>query len=150
MKTVFLFTDGGCRGNPGIGGWGVLIRYKTQQKELLGADGNTTNNRMELTAAIEGLKALKESCVVIITTDSQYVKNGITTWLPNWKKRHWKTVNNKSVKNQDLWEALDFQVSRHHVTWHWIKGHSGHRENDIADQLANHAMDELVARAVAK
>lgn len=144
MKTVFLFTDGGCRGNPGVGGWGVLIRYGDHQKELCGAEDHTTNNRMELMAAIEGLKALKEPCVVTLTTDSQYVKHGITEWLPNWKKNNWKTANKKPVKNQDLWEQLDIEVARHQVTWHWVRGHTGHTENEIADQLANRAMDELL------
>lgn len=145
MKKIELFTDGACRGNPGPGGWGVLMRYGAKEKELYGSCQNTTNNRMELTAAIEGLKALKEPCEIILTTDSQYVRLGITTWLMNWKKRNWKTANNKPVKNQDLWELLDKEASRHRTTWHWIKGHSGHIENEIADQLANRAINELLS-----
>jgi ribonuclease HI len=143
MKKVELFTDGACRGNPGPGGWGVLMRYGSQEKELYGAEAHTTNNRMELMAAIQGLSALKEACIVEITTDSQYVRLGITEWLHNWKKRHWKTADKKPVKNQDLWQQLDLQVARHQVTWHWVKGHSGHPENELADQLANRGIDEL-------
>lgn len=142
-KTIYLFTDGACRGNPGPGGWGALLRYGDREKKLYGAEKSTTNNRMELTAAIEGLRAIKEPCTVILTTDSQYVKNGITTWLSDWKKRNWKTAAKKPVKNQDLWEALDHEVAAHDISWHWVKGHSGHAENEIADQLANQAIDEL-------
>lgn len=143
MKKVELFTDGACRGNPGPGGWGVLMRYGAATKELYGGESHTTNNRMELTAAIQGLSALKESCVVDLTTDSNYVRDGITKWLADWRKRNWKTADKKPVKNQDLWEQLDEQVARHQVTWHWVKGHSGHDENEIADQLANRGIDEL-------
>lgn len=139
-----LFTDGACRGNPGPGGWGVLIRYNDHEKQLYGAEKYTTNNRMELMAAIEGLKALKEACDISVTTDSQYVRLGITEWLTNWKKRNWKTADKKPVKNQDLWEQLDYEVSRHHIAWHWIKGHSGHVENELVDALANRAIDELI------
>lgn len=142
-KKVFLFTDGACRGNPGPGGWGVLMRYNDSEKKLCGGEKHTTNNRMELMAAIQGLSALKESCEVEITTDSNYVRDGITKWLHDWKKRNWKTADKKPVKNQDLWEQLDLQVSRHKITWHWVKGHSGHIENDIADQLANLGIDSL-------
>lgn len=142
-KKVELFTDGACRGNPGPGGWGVLMRYDQHEKKLHGGEKLTTNNRMELMAAIQGLSALKEKCSVEITTDSQYVRLGITLWLANWKKRNWKTADKKPVKNQDLWEQLDAQAARHHITWHWVKGHSGHLENEIADQLANQAIDEL-------
>jgi ribonuclease HI len=141
MKKVLLFTDGACRGNPGPGGWGVILRFGETDKELCGGEADTTNNRMELMAAIEGLKALKEGCEVELTTDSQYVKQGITEWLINWKKRGWKTANNKPVKNQDLWERLDAEVSRHRVTWHWVRGHSGHDENERADVLANRGID---------
>ena len=141
--TVLLFTDGACRGNPGPGGWGVLMRYGEHEKKLYGAERLTTNNRMELMATIEGLRSLKKSCQVEITTDSQYVKNGITEWLHGWKKKQCKTANKKPVKNQDLWEALDRETQRHNVIWHWVKGHSGHSENEIADQLANQAIDEL-------
>ena len=143
MKEVEIFTDGACRGNPGPGGWGVLLRYKDAERELYGAEADTTNNRMELQAAIEGLRALQEPCAVTLTTDSVYVKNGITSWLEGWKKKGWKTAGRKPVKNVDLWQALDEQNRRHRVSWHWVKGHSGHRENEIADQLANRAIDEL-------
>ena len=144
MKKVFLFTDGACRGNPGPGGWGVLLRFSEQEKELNGAEAHTTNNRMELMAAIAGLSALKEKCVVEITTDSQYVRNGITKWVSGWKKRHWKTANNQPVKNQDLWEQLDAAAAKHEVTWHWVRGHTGHPENELADALANRAIDQML------
>lgn len=143
MKQVELFTDGACRGNPGPGGWGALLRYNGHEKPLYGGEGQTTNNRMELMAAIEGLRAIKESCTVSLTTDSQYVRKGITEWMINWKARGWKTASKKPVKNVDLWKALDQEVARHQVEWHWVKGHSGHRENEIADQLANQGIDEL-------
>ena len=142
-KQIELFTDGACRGNPGPGGWGVLIRHDNHEKQLYGAEKFTTNNRMELMAALEGLKSLKESCTISITTDSQYVRLGMTEWLANWKKRNWQTSDKKPVKNKDLWEQLDREVSRHQVTWHWVKGHSGHLENELADELANRAIDEL-------
>ncbi len=143
MKHIEIFTDGACRGNPGPGGWGALLRYNGVERELYGGDGDTTNNRMELCAAIEGLKALKERCKVTLTTDSVYVKSGISEWLDGWKKRNWKTAAKKPVKNVDLWQALDEQNQRHDVEWRWVKGHSGHRENDIADELANRGIDEL-------
>ena len=143
MKVVEIFTDGACRGNPGPGGWGVLLRYDGVEKERYGGAENTTNNRMELTAAIEGLRSLSRPCKVRLTTDSVYVKNGITTWLDGWKKKGWKTAARKPVKNIDLWQQLDEQNQRHQIEWHWVKGHSGHRENDIADQLANRGIDEL-------
>ncbi|MBP6723605.1 MAG: ribonuclease HI [Halioglobus sp.] len=143
MKQVEMFTDGACRGNPGPGGWGVLLRYQGIERSLYGAAAATTNNRMELQAAIEGLKALREPCLVIVTTDSVYVKNGIETWLANWKRKGWKTAGRQPVKNMDLWQQLDEQNQRHQVQWHWVKGHSGHRENEIADQLANRGIDEL-------
>jgi len=142
-KRVEIFTDGACRGNPGPGGWGVVLRYNGREKELYGGERDTTNNRMELTAAIEGLRALNRSCPVTLTTDSRYVQQGIQEWLPNWKKRHWKTAANKPVKNQDLWQALDEEVARHEVDWQWVKGHAGHPENERADQLANRGIDEL-------
>lgn len=138
-----MFTDGACRGNPGPGGWGVLLRYQGIERELYGAEAATTNNRMELQAAIEGLRALREPCLVTVTTDSVYVKNGIETWLANWKRKGWKTAGRQPVKNMDLWQQLDEQNQRHQVQWHWVKGHSGHRENEIADQLANRGIDEL-------
>jgi ribonuclease HI len=137
MKKIEIFSDGACKGNPGPGGWGALLRYGDVEKSLCGGERNTTNNRMELMAAIEGLKSLKENCNVDLTTDSQYVRKGITEWIINWKKNGWKTAAKKPVKNADLWQALDEQVNRHQVTWHWVKGHSGHRENEIADELAN-------------
>jgi len=143
MKKVELFTDGACRGNPGPGGWGVLMRFGDKEKKLHGGEQHTTNNRMELMAAIQGLKALKESCDVTLTTDSQYVRMGVTQWLEGWKKRNWKTADKKPVKNQDLWEQLEAQATLHQVKWHWVKGHSGHIENDIADELANRGIDEL-------
>lgn len=137
LKTVELFTDGACKGNPGPGGWGALLRFEGVERPLCGGEKNTTNNRMELMAAIEGLKALKEPCQVRLTTDSQYVRQGITQWMKNWKARGWQTAAKKPVKNKDLWQALDEQVGRHQVEWFWVKGHSGHRENEIADELAN-------------
>jgi len=142
-KQVELFTDGACRGNPGPGGWGVLMRYGDHEKQMYGGEQETTNNRMELTAVIEGLNSLTRQCSVKITTDSTYVKDGITSWIHNWKKRNWKTASKKPVKNQDLWQALDKAVSEHDVEWAWVKGHSGHRENEIADELANRGIDEL-------
>lgn len=142
---VEIFSDGACRGNPGPGGWGVLLRYGEQVKELYGAETNTTNNRMELMAAIQALTALKRPCRIIFTTDSEYVRKGITEWINNWKKRGWKTSQKKRVKNQDLWQQLDFEVSRHEIIWHWVKGHSGHPENERADALANQAIDEMLA-----
>ena len=141
-KTVELFTDGGCRGNPGIGGWGALLRYNKHEKELYGYEAQTTNNRMELMAAIKGLETLTEPCNVILTTDSQYVRQGITLWMTNWKKRDWKTASKQPVKNKDLWQRLDKIAQKHHIDWKWVKGHSGHIENDRVDALANRAMDE--------
>jgi ribonuclease HI len=145
LKEVEIFTDGACRGNPGPGGWGALLRFQGKERELWGGEPDTTNNRMELQAAIEGLRALKEPCAVILTTDSVYVKNGITSWLPNWKRNNWRTAAKKPVKNADLWQLLDEQNQRHEVRWAWVKGHSGHRENEIADTLANRGIDELEA-----
>ena len=147
MKRVEIFTDGACRGNPGPGGWGVLLRYRGSERHLYGGEPETTNNRMELRAAIEGLRALKEPCEVSLTTDSEYVRNGISSWMDNWKKRDWKTAGRKPVKNRDLWQALDEQNRRHRVEWHWVRGHTGHRENEIADQLANRGIDELKQKA---
>lgn len=144
---VKIYTDGACRGNPGPGGWGVLLQFNGKEKELNGAEEQTTNNRMELTAAIMGLEALKRHCRVTLTTDSQYVKNGITQWLPEWKQRGWKTANKKQVKNIDLWQRLDAVVSKHDVSWEWVRGHSGHIENDRVDQLANLAIDEMLEKS---
>ena len=143
MSRVEIFTDGACRGNPGPGGWGVLLRYGTNEKRLWGGESMTTNNRMELTAAIQGLAALKRPSLVTLTTDSQYVRKGITEWLANWKQRGWRTASRQPVKNADLWQTLDGLVQGHDIEWHWVKGHSGHRENEIADGLANQGIDEL-------
>ena len=140
---VEIFTDGACRGNPGPGGWGALLRSGTTEKPLYGGEPDTTNNRMELTAAIEALRALKRPCKVALTTDSQYVRKGITEWLPNWKKRNWRTANKKPVLNVELWQQLDELVAQHEIEWNWVKGHSGHPENELADQLANQGVDEL-------
>jgi len=143
LKNIEIYTDGACRGNPGPGGWGALLRFDGQEKELCGGERDTTNNRMELTAAIEGLKALTEPCDVVLTTDSQYVRKGITEWLAGWKRKGWRTAAKQPVKNVDLWQALDEQSNRHKVDWRWVKGHSGHAENERADQLANRGIDEL-------
>ncbi len=147
MKNVVIFADGACKGNPGPGGWGVVLRYNGNEKHLYGFAAETTNNRMELTAAIMALEALKERCVVEITTDSQYVRNGITSWLANWKRKNWKTADNKPVKNVDLWRQLEAQTERHQVTWHWVRGHTGHPGNELADELANRAIREHYSAA---
>ena len=144
--SVEAWTDGACRGNPGPGGWGVLLRYKGNEKTLYGAERETTNNRMELMAAIQALESLTRQCKVQLTTDSQYVQKGITEWLPNWKRRGWKTAARKPVKNVDLWQRLDKAVAEHDVEWHWVRGHSGHPENEQADALANQAIDELLQK----
>ena len=143
-EVVELFTDGACRGNPGPGGWGVLMRYKGHNKELYGAEPHTTNNRMELAAAIHGLESLKRPCKVNITTDSEYLRKGITMWIEDWKRRGWKTAAKKPVKNEDLWQRLDKAAGSHEILWHWVRGHSGHVENEIADVLANKAIDEML------
>lgn len=143
MKRVEAFTDGGCRGNPGPGGWGAILRFGAHERELSGSESETTNNRMELFAAISALEALSEPCTVVLTTDSTYVKDGITKWIKNWKANGWRTAAKKPVKNQDLWQSLDVQCSHHHVEWRWVKGHAGHTENERADALANLAMDSL-------
>ena len=140
---IEIFTDGACRGNPGPGGWGVILRAGSHQKELFGGEQSTTNNRMELRAAIEGLAALKRPSRVTVTTDSQYVRQGITQWSEGWKRNQWRTSAKKPVKNQDLWQMLDELTCRHDVTWEWVKGHSGHPENELADALANRGIDEL-------
>lgn len=150
MKRIYVYTDGACRGNPGPGGWGVLLRYSDHEKMLSGAELDTTNNRMELTAAIQGLMAIKEKCIVELYTDSQYVQKGITEWLPGWKKKNWKKSDKKPVKNVDLWQALDEQTQRHEISWHWVKGHSGHVENDLVDALANQAIDEFQKKRIEK
>ncbi len=140
---VYIYTDGACRGNPGPGGWGALMRFQDTEKEFFGGENNTTNNRMEMMASIQALSQLSRPCEVILTTDSQYVRKGITEWIINWKKRGWKTANKKPVKNSDLWKQLDELVQKHEVTWHWVKGHSGHPENERADELANKGIDSL-------
>ncbi|MCG7872585.1 MAG: ribonuclease HI [Candidatus Thiodiazotropha lotti] len=140
---VELFTDGACKGNPGPGGWGVVLRYGDHEKHLYGGEATTTNNRMELLAVIKGLQQLKRSSRVAVTTDSQYVKNGITQWIHNWKKNGWKTAARKAVKNADLWQILDSEVNKHQVDWYWVKGHAGHPGNELADQLANKGIQEL-------
>lgn len=144
MKNVVIYTDGACRGNPGPGGWAALLRYGDHEKKISGAEDHTTNNRMELLAAIKSLASLHEPCKIEIHTDSQYVQKGITTWLHDWKKRDWKKADNKPVKNADLWAELDKQTQRHQIKWHWVKGHSGHKENDLVDELANKAIDKLL------
>jgi len=141
---VEIFTDGACRGNPGKGGWGVLLRAGAHEKSLWGGELDTTNNRMELMAAIVGLESLNRDCVVDLYTDSQYVRKGITEWLDDWRRRGWKTASRKPVKNQDLWERLDAARTRHQVRWHWVKGHAGHPENELADALANRGIDEIL------
>ncbi|RCL47649.1 MAG: ribonuclease HI [Halieaceae bacterium] len=143
MKQVSAFTDGACSGNPGPGGWGAVLQFGDHERELHGGAEDTTNNRMELTAAIEALRALSEPCRVSLTTDSTYVKDGITQWLTNWKRNGWRTAAKKPVKNQDLWQALDHEAARHEVNWRWVKGHSGHPENERADRLANLGMSEV-------
>jgi ribonuclease HI len=140
---VDIFTDGACRGNPGPGGWGAVLVAGKHRKTLYGGERETTNNRMELTAAIEALRALKGRQTVVVHTDSKYLLEGIRTWLPGWKKRGWKTAARKPVRNQDLWETLDALAARHDLTWKWVKGHSGHAGNDEADALANRGIDEL-------
>jgi ribonuclease HI len=141
--TIEIYTDGACKGNPGPGGWGVLLRYNGVEKTLKGAEKFTTNNRMELTAAIMALRALKRPSKVELYTDSQYVRQGMTEWLNAWKKKGWKNSKKEPVKNADLWQDLDEIANQHHVTWHWVKGHSGHPENERADELANEAIIEL-------
>ncbi|EWH12104.1 ribonuclease H [Catenovulum agarivorans DS-2] len=139
MKKIQLFTDGSCLGNPGPGGFGAVLKYGKHEKHLSQGFKLTTNNRMELLAAIAGLEALKETCDVCLTTDSQYVKNGINQWIKNWKKKGWKTSDKKPVKNVDLWKRLDTACEKHHIEWHWVKGHSGHTENELCDELARSA-----------
>lgn len=143
LNTVVIYTDGACRGNPGPGGWGALLLAGEAEREIYGGEPHTTNNRMELTAAIEALRALKRPCKVQLYTDSEYVRRGISEWLPNWRARKWRTAAGKPVKNEALWQALDEAAQRHDVTFHWVKGHSGHPENERADQLANLGIDSL-------
>ncbi len=139
---VIIYTDGACRGNPGPGGWGAVLGFQEQSKQLKGYDPETTNNRMELKAVIEALRALKRSCEIELNTDSKYVMQGINEWMPNWKRNGWKTAARKPVKNVDLWQQLDDEIERHNVDWRWVKGHSGVEGNELADQLANLAIDE--------
>lgn len=143
MKSVVIYTDGACRGNPGPGGWGALLKYGQHERELWGGESETTNNRMELMAAIEGLASLKEGCDVQLYTDSTYVLKGITEWMPGWKARGWKTAARKPVKNVGLWKRLDEEIQRHQIDWQWVKGHSGNPGNEAADALANRGIDEL-------
>ena len=145
MKDVEAFTDGACRGNPGPGGWGVLLRAGTHVKELSGGEPHTTNNRMELMAAIQALTALKQRCRVALYTDSTYVRSGITEWVRAWRARGWRTADKKPVKNQDLWERLDALAQQHNLEWHWVRGHSGVAGNERVDQLANEAIDAMLA-----
>lgn len=140
LPAVEIFTDGGCSGNPGPGGWGVVLRDAAKRKELSGGEPDSTNNRMELTAAITGLEALRHPCAVTLWTDSQYVRNGVTTWLANWKANGWRTADRKPVKNRDLWERLEAAAARHQVDWRWLKGHAGHPENERSDALATLGM----------
>jgi ribonuclease HI len=141
---IKIYTDGACRGNPGPGGWGALLRFNDQEKNIKGAECHTTNNRMELMAAIQGLTALKQQSIVDLYTDSQYVRQGMMSWLAQWKKNGWRNSKKEPVKNVDLWQQLDSLAQTHQVTWHWVKGHSGHPENERADRLANEAIDELL------
>ena len=145
MTRVEIFTDGACKGNPGPGGWGAIIRAGGKEKELSGGEAMTTNNRMELLAAIRALEALKRPCEVDLTTDSVYVRDGITHWIHNWQRNGWRTADKKPVKNMDLWQRLDAAITRHEVRWHWVRGHAGHELNERADQLAREAIAELRA-----
>ena len=148
MTNVVAYTDGACRGNPGPGGWGVVLHYNSHRKELMGYEENTTNNRMELTAAIRALEALNRSCDSALYTDSRYVQQGITRWIRQWKQKNWKTASRKAVKNADLWMQLDELCGRHQVSWHWVRGHAGNPGNEQADMLANRAIDEQDQRAL--
>ena len=143
MDDVEIFTDGACRGNPGPGGWGAVLRFRGTEKTLSGAERETTNNRMEMMAAIKALESLRRPCKVKLTTDSQYVQKGMTEWLSGWKKRGWKTAGRQPVKNVDLWKRLDLAANGHQVDWYWVRGHTGHPENERADQLATGAIDDL-------
>lgn len=143
MKEVRIFTDGACKGNPGPGGWGAVLYYQDKQKQIFGGEKVTTNNRMELMAAIESLAILKTPCTVILTTDSQYVRKGISEWISGWKRNGWKTAAKKPVKNADLWQLLDQQSAQHQIDWRWVKGHSGHPDNELADDLANRGVESI-------
>ncbi|MGH8175653.1 MAG: ribonuclease HI [Steroidobacter sp.] len=146
MSAVTIYTDGACRGNPGPGGWGAILGSGAHEKELKGAEPLTTNNRMELTAAIRALATLKRPCTVALYTDSQYLRKGVTEWLPQWKARDWRTADRKAVRNVDLWQALEKEIERHRIEWHWVKGHAGVPGNERADRLANAAIDEMQKR----
>lgn len=146
QQIIKIYTDGACRGNPGPGGWGVVLQYNGHEKHLYGSETHTTNNRMELTATIQALKTLKRHCTAELTTDSRYVQDGIKTWVKKWKHNGWKTSKKEPVKNADLWQQLDTLAAQHQVTWHWIKAHNGHRENELADSLANQGIDELLKK----
>lgn len=146
MAAVEIYTDGACRGNPGPGGWGAVLCYAGREKSLQGGEPQTTNNRMELTAAIQALESLKRPCQVVLTTDSQYLRRGISEWLPNWKRRGWRTADRKPVKNVDLWQRLDALAARHEIEWRWVRGHNGHPGNEQADRLANQGIDEMMAK----
>jgi len=146
-KAVNIYTDGACKGNPGPGGWGAVLKYGDNEKQLFGGELETTNNRMELMAAIEALAALTRSCRIILTTDSQYVRKGITEWMAGWKRNGWKTAAKKPVKNADLWQRLDDESQRHDIEWKWVKGHSGHPGNELADELANKGVELAKQRA---
>ena len=145
--TVEIFTDGACKGNPGVGGWGALLRTQGKERELFGGEAHTTNNRMELMGAIAALEALKRHCHVRLHTDSTYVQQGISTWIHGWKQRGWKTADKKPVKNEDLWKRLDEARARHNVEWHWVKGHAGHEMNERADELAREGMAPFLGKA---
>lgn len=142
-NTVEIFTDGACRGNPGPGGWGAFLRYQGHEKKIYGGEAQTTNNRMELTAVIQALRTLKKSCKIVLTTDSKYVHDGLTSWMSKWKKNNWRTADKKPVKNIDLWQELDQEIPKHQIQWLWVRGHTGHNGNEIADQLANMGIDAL-------
>ena len=146
MKKVEIYSDGACKGNPGMGGWGALLSCDGREKRLYGGEKDTTNNRMELMGSIEALRALNKPCQVVLWTDSQYVKKGMTEWLNGWKARGWRTAANEPVKNQDLWQALDEQATRHDIEWRWVKGHAGHYGNEVADQLANQGIAALLGK----
>lgn len=146
MNSVEIFTDGACRGNPGPGGWGVLLQWNGRSKTLCGGVSETTNNRMELTAAIMALEALRRPCRVILYTDSSYVQQGLTRWLPAWRSRGWRTAGKKAVRNQDLWQRLETAAARHNIDWRWVKGHAGHAGNETADRLANQGLAEALNR----
>ena len=146
MKAVVVYTDGACRGNPGPGGWGAVLRFNGHERRLHGGETATTNNRMELMAAIQALEALREPCAVTLFTDSNYVRQGLTEWLPQWVRRGWRTADKKAVKNQDLWQRLEAATRRHEIAWKWVKGHSGDEGNELADQLANTGVDEVTAQ----